>query len=188
MHPQYTDEVPAAVSKTDISKIKVLDSRKTTSALRTFRFSTTLVRHAVVVLLVSLGSCSLLKTHPASAAVVGDAPSAKSASPGKLAWHSCEGNPANVDCAQVQVPLDWNHPDGPQISLAVARHRASAVPGPAGAAGQGSLRLPRGMGRSQPADQPYHSAFGGDRPGPIGPAGARSGCLPGDRPWRHRYH
>jgi pimeloyl-ACP methyl ester carboxylesterase len=125
IHSNYTNEVPAALSKTDISKIKVLDSRKTTSALRTFRFSTGLVRHAVVVLLVSLGSCSLLKTHPARAAFVGDASSAKSASPGKIAWQSCEGNPANTDCAQVQVPLDWNHPDGPEISLAVARHRAS---------------------------------------------------------------
>jgi pimeloyl-ACP methyl ester carboxylesterase len=44
---------------------------------------------------------------------------------GKIAWQSCPGNPANLDCAQVQVPLDWNHPDGPEISLAVARHRAS---------------------------------------------------------------
>jgi TAP-like protein len=25
----------------------------------------------------------------------------------------------------VQVPLDWNHPNGPEITLAVARHRAS---------------------------------------------------------------
>src|ERR1700691_2795822 len=113
IHPQYTHEVSAALSKTDISKIKVLDSRKTTSALRAFGFSAAPVRHAVVVLLMSFGACSLLDTHRASAAVVGDASSAKSASPGKIAWHSCEGNPANVDCAQVQVPLDWNHANGP---------------------------------------------------------------------------
>jgi pimeloyl-ACP methyl ester carboxylesterase len=125
IHPQYTHEVSAALSKTDISKIKVLDSRKTTSALRAFGFSAAPVRHAVVVLLMSFGACSLLDTHRASAAVVGDASSAKSASPGKIAWHSCEGNPADVDCAQVQVPLDWNHANGPEITLAVARHRAS---------------------------------------------------------------
>jgi hypothetical protein len=121
---QYTNEVSAALSKTEISKIKVLDSRKTTSALPAVRFSTVLVRHAVIALLVSFGTFSLLDTHRASAAVVGDAAAAK-ASPGKIAWHSCEGNPANTDCAQVQVPLDWNHPNGPEITLAVARHRAS---------------------------------------------------------------
>jgi hypothetical protein len=105
--------------------MKVLDSGKTMSALRAFRVSTALVRHAVIALLVSLGACSLLEIHRASAAVVGDASSAKSASPGNIAWHSCEGNPADVDCAQVQVPLDWNHPNAPEIILAIARHRAS---------------------------------------------------------------
>jgi pimeloyl-ACP methyl ester carboxylesterase len=121
---QYTHEVSAGLSKTKISKIKALDSRKTRSASPAFRFSTVLARHAVLALLVSF-SCSLLDTHRASAAVVGDASSAKSASPGNIVWHSCEGNPADVDCAQVQVPLDWNHPKGPEITLAVARHRAS---------------------------------------------------------------
>jgi pimeloyl-ACP methyl ester carboxylesterase len=121
---QYTNEVSAALSKTEISEIKVLDSRKTTSALPAFRLSTVLVRHAVIALLVNVGSFSLLDTHPASAAVVGNAAAAK-APAAKIAWHSCEGNPANTDCAQVQVPLDWNHPNGPEITLAVARHRAS---------------------------------------------------------------
>jgi pimeloyl-ACP methyl ester carboxylesterase len=125
IHPRCTHEVSAELSKTEISKVKILDSRETTSALRASRFSTGVARHAVVVLLLSFGTCSLLDTHRASAAVVGDTPSAKSASPGKIAWHSCEGNPADVDCAQVQVPLDWSHPNGPEITLAVARHRAS---------------------------------------------------------------
>jgi pimeloyl-ACP methyl ester carboxylesterase len=122
--PQCTREVSAASSKTEISKIKISDSKKTTSASPTLHLSTALVRQAVIALLVSVASCSSLEIHRANAAVVGDAPSAKDA-PGKIAWHACEGNPANTDCAQVQVPLDWNHPNGPEISLAVARHRAS---------------------------------------------------------------
>jgi pimeloyl-ACP methyl ester carboxylesterase len=107
------------------SLIKVMDSRKTTSDFRAFRFSAIVVRHVVIALLVSLGAYSLLEIHRASATVVGDAASAKGATPGKITWHRCEGNPADVDCAQVQVPLDWNHPNGPEITLAVARHRAS---------------------------------------------------------------
>jgi pimeloyl-ACP methyl ester carboxylesterase len=124
INPQYTKEGSAALSKTEISKIKVFNSKKTTSTSPTFSFSTAVVRHAALALLVSVAACSSVEIHRANAAVVGDAPSAKDA-PGKIAWHTCEGNPADTDCAQVQVPLDWNHPNGPEISLAVARHRAS---------------------------------------------------------------
>jgi pimeloyl-ACP methyl ester carboxylesterase len=124
IHPLYPHEA-SVLSKTHTSKIRVLDSRDTTSALRASGFSKALVRHTVVVLLVSFGTCSLVDTHWASAAVLGNESSAKGASPEKIVWHSCEGNPADVDCAQVQVPLDWNHQNGPEITLAVARHRAS---------------------------------------------------------------
>lgn len=42
-----------------------------------------------------------------------------------IAWTPC-GEPGDgVECARVAVPLDWAHPDGPAIELAVARHRAS---------------------------------------------------------------
>jgi hypothetical protein len=41
--------------------------------------------------------------------------------------------------------------------------------------------------RNQPISRTIR-LFVAIRPGPIGPAGARSGCLAGDRPWRHRYH
>jgi pimeloyl-ACP methyl ester carboxylesterase len=30
-----------------------------------------------------------------------------------------------LDCARVRVPLNWARPRGPQITLAVIRHRAS---------------------------------------------------------------
>jgi hypothetical protein len=45
------------------------------------------------------GIVSSLGSHRADAAVVGDARSAKSTSSGKMVWHSCEGNPANIDDA-----------------------------------------------------------------------------------------
>jgi hypothetical protein len=59
------------------SLIKVMDSRKTTSDFRAFRFSAIVVRHAVIALLVSLGAYSLLEIHRASATVVGDAAKAR---------------------------------------------------------------------------------------------------------------
>jgi hypothetical protein len=60
---QYSNEVSAALFKTEISKIKVSDSRKTTSALPAVRFSTLVVRQAVIALLVSFSAFSLLDTH-----------------------------------------------------------------------------------------------------------------------------
>jgi pimeloyl-ACP methyl ester carboxylesterase len=39
-----------------------------------------------------------------------------------IRWKRCG---ARLDCARVRVPLDWAHPGGPKIALAVIRHRAS---------------------------------------------------------------
>lgn len=39
-----------------------------------------------------------------------------------IAWSSCGDR---LECARVQVPLDWDHPRGRMISLAVIRHLAS---------------------------------------------------------------
>jgi hypothetical protein len=38
-----------------------------------------------------------------------------------VAWSQCE---SGFECATVAVPLDWDHPRGPMISLAVIRQRA----------------------------------------------------------------
>jgi pimeloyl-ACP methyl ester carboxylesterase len=113
INPQHNHEVSAAWSTTMRHKINALDSNETASPTRS--------RRPVAALLVIFGICSSLAVHHADAA---DA-SAKGASPQKIAWHACKGNPANSDCAQVQVPLDWDHPNGPEITLALARHRAS---------------------------------------------------------------
>jgi hypothetical protein len=107
----YTNQV-GALTKTEISKMEVLELRETTSASQTFRSSTTLVRQSVVALLVSFGTCSLLGSNRADAALVAEATLAGAESPAGIVWQSCG---TNLDCAQVQVPLDWHRPNGPKI-------------------------------------------------------------------------
>ena len=48
-------------------------------------------------------------------------PDAEAAAP-RIDWSKCG---ARLECARVQVPLDWDRPDGAKISLAVVRHLAS---------------------------------------------------------------
>ena len=122
---RYTNGLLGTLPRTEISKTEVLDSGGMTSALQTFLSSTILVRHAVFALLVSFGICLLPGSRQADAAMLADEPMAKVQLPGKIAWHSCQKHLENLDCAEVQVPLDWNHPEGPEISLSLARHRAS---------------------------------------------------------------
>ncbi len=40
----------------------------------------------------------------------------------QITWAACG---PQLECASVPVPLDWGHPNGPTIALAVARHLAS---------------------------------------------------------------
>jgi pimeloyl-ACP methyl ester carboxylesterase len=42
-----------------------------------------------------------------------------------IAWGNCDPPQAGLQCATVAVPLDWDHPNGAQINLAVIRHPAS---------------------------------------------------------------
>ena len=55
-------------------------------------------------------------------ALVAETTLAGAESPGGIAWQSCGDE---LDCAQVQVPLDWDRPNGPKIVLSLIRHRAS---------------------------------------------------------------
>jgi pimeloyl-ACP methyl ester carboxylesterase len=43
-------------------------------------------------------------------------------SPPRISWAACG---PRLECATVPVPLDWRHPGGPSIDLAVIRHLAS---------------------------------------------------------------
>jgi hypothetical protein len=49
-------------------------------------------------------------------------PAADAATTPRIAWRECGDR---LQCARVPVPLDWARPDGPKISLALARHLAS---------------------------------------------------------------
>ncbi|MFF4274212.1 alpha/beta hydrolase [Streptomyces sp. NPDC001536] len=117
-----------------------------------------------------------------------------------LHFDACPGSvprpaaPDRVECGRISVPLDWNHPRGPRIEVAVSRVPATGTPAerrgvllvnPGGPGGSGlpyavtkraklpeSVRRsydvigfdPRGVGRSAPADC---GAMGGlfDSPG-----------------------
>ncbi|WP_158675551.1 alpha/beta hydrolase [Nocardia stercoris] len=96
--------------------------------------------------------------------------------PPTVAWHPCPESAA-LDCGSIAVPIDWAHPDGATIDLAVTRKRATgthptgtliSLPGGPGTSGVDELRTqdqfspalhdafdivsfdPRGVGRSHP--------------------------------------
>jgi pimeloyl-ACP methyl ester carboxylesterase len=60
-------------------------------------------------------------TSAAAAAPQGSTPLVGSANRG-IAWTGCG---EQLECAKVRVPLDWDHPNGRTIRLAVIRHLAS---------------------------------------------------------------
>jgi hypothetical protein len=71
---------------------------------------------------------------------------------------ACNDDPAVVagsQCATLQVPVDWNHPDRPTFGLAIARRTAknpqarvgSLVFGPGGPGDSGVDRIKTGMSR-----------------------------------------
>src|ERR1700759_1582277 len=66
----------------------------------------------------------------------------------RLAWQPCSVQGTSLQCATLQVPLDYSHPDGRKITLALSRVPATA---PA-AQQQGALLVnpggPGGPGRS----------------------------------------
>ncbi|GAA4618957.1 alpha/beta hydrolase [Saccharopolyspora hordei] len=110
-----------------------------------------------------------------------------------LEWQPCPEN-AEVQCATVPVPLDWEQPDGEQIEVAVARRPATGerlgtlvfMPGGPGGTGVDQLIAaspfspelserfdvvsydPRGFGRSAPlqCDTELVSVMPDIRPGP----------------------
>src|SRR5262245_18255739 len=58
----------------------------------------------------------------ALASACGDGGSHGQGTPPRIAWASCG---EHLECASVRVPLDWDHPNGEKITLAVIRHLAS---------------------------------------------------------------
>ncbi|MFD8889772.1 alpha/beta hydrolase [Streptomyces sp. NPDC059566] len=96
----------------------------------------------------------LLATATVAAALTATAApaEARSASAGpQLDWHPCthQGAPAAQECAELPVPLDYDDPDGRQITVAVSRirsdrpgaRRGTLVVLPGGPGGSGVQRL-----------------------------------------------
>jgi pimeloyl-ACP methyl ester carboxylesterase len=60
----------------------------------------------------------------AGSAVAVSASTGKTPAPAAIAWAKCTGGDPyleNAECAQVQVPLDYAHPNGKKISVAISR-------------------------------------------------------------------
>jgi len=74
---------------------------------------------------------------------------------GSINWQPCAAHP-QADCGWVTVPIDWSHPSGPTIQLAVSRVRAtdpaervgSILVNPGGPGGAGAEAVESGFGLS----------------------------------------
>lgn len=87
-----------------------------------------------------------------AAALAGTTPAASAARDDRPVWGDCAGKdaPADMRCAAIEVPVDWSRPDGPKITLSLARlaateprHRIGGVlgiPGGPGAKGIDDLK------------------------------------------------
>ncbi len=69
-----------------------------------------------------VGICAVILFVGSVAAASRGASSPVTATAARIAWRPCG---KRLQCARVRVPLDWAHPGGRKISLAVIRHLAS---------------------------------------------------------------
>jgi pimeloyl-ACP methyl ester carboxylesterase len=61
-------------------------------------------------------------TSPTTSPTTSPSPTADAPTPDPIEWSECG---PGLDCATVQVPLEYSDPEGEQIPLAVVRHRAT---------------------------------------------------------------
>jgi pimeloyl-ACP methyl ester carboxylesterase len=138
-----------------------------------------------------VGAVALLLVLASSSASVSGNPSSDTSSPTTsggpsttvgpkpIAWGECEDNPAPIECATVTVPVDYDHPEGDTLEVAIVKVPAtkpserigSLLVNPGGPGGSGidlatqnlwptpvSQRFdiigfdPRGVGQSTPLD------------------------------------
>jgi pimeloyl-ACP methyl ester carboxylesterase len=66
---------------------------------------------------------------PAQSSQAGQASTGGAPAPAPLSWHSCTESGAQMQCASLRVPLDYSHPGGRKISLALSRVLPTAPPG-----------------------------------------------------------
>jgi pimeloyl-ACP methyl ester carboxylesterase len=66
------------------------------------------------------------------AGCTGDSPQAATSPPSggssTLSWHPCTAQGASLECASLQVPLDYSRPNGRKITLALSKVPATAPP------------------------------------------------------------
>ena len=88
-------------------------------------------------------------------AVSASAQTERTPAPAAIAWAKCAGGDpylANAECAQLQVPLDYRHPNGKKISIAISRvkhtddaHYKGVLIGNPGGPGGSGLYLSGGL-------------------------------------------
>ena len=89
------------------------------------RESVTRLANALVLALVLAGICAaIVLAGGASTAAQSRMPAAGVGAKG-VAWAACDPPGSRLQCARIRVPLDWVHPRGRMITLAVIRHLAS---------------------------------------------------------------
>ncbi|MCX5192557.1 alpha/beta hydrolase [Streptomyces sp. NBC_00249] len=108
-----------------------------------------------------------------------------------LSWHPCAkpGGPATQECAELPVPLDYDAPDGPQVSVAVSRirsdrpeaRRGTLVVLPGGPGGSGVQRLTQKGAALQKQLAGAYDLVSFDPRGVGGSTTAHCDLAPGDR-------
>ncbi|MEU0386609.1 alpha/beta hydrolase [Streptomyces chartreusis] len=131
---------------------------------------------------ITVGAALAVITGLAAAPAVHASPS----SAGALRWGPCD-DPAQpgAECATLSVPVDWAHPDGPRLDLAVARREAtdpgarvgSMVFGPGGPGDSGVERVVDGISRFSPEVRRRFDIVSFD---PRGVGGSNPVTCPGD--------
>ncbi len=74
---------------------------------------------------VVIAGCTSASSAQGSGASSASSPGASS-TVSKLSWHSCTAQGASLQCASLQVPLDYSHPGGRKITLALSEVPATA--------------------------------------------------------------
>jgi pimeloyl-ACP methyl ester carboxylesterase len=88
--------------------------------------------HLAIPAVILAGALAIAGCTPAGSAGVPSSPaSSPAASPGSarastIGWHACTIQGAAMRCASLQVPLDYRHPDGRKITLALSEVPATA--------------------------------------------------------------
>jgi pimeloyl-ACP methyl ester carboxylesterase len=109
-------------------------------ALMQFRSRTTQfrprTRHltlaAAAAIAMTAAACS--SSHPAPAGSTSTAQASQASqseattAATRLSWHGCTQGEAHMQCASLRVPLDYSHPDGRKITLALSRVLPTAPP------------------------------------------------------------